>query len=72
MFGPPCPNCRSDNDWIPLKEGEECHCGWPATRNKAASFGDSELGIAIGVGLLVLAVCIGLSAVIAAVKYVLT
>jgi hypothetical protein len=34
MFGPPCHQCGSEFNWLMDKDGEECRCGWPHSRNE--------------------------------------
>jgi len=29
-FGPPCHQCGSEFNWLVGRDGEKCHCGWPA------------------------------------------
>lgn len=75
MFGPPCHNCGSDEDWLPGKDGEACRCGWPKTKKPqidATSFGDTHLGENLGCGIMLLSGGVGLAAVIAALKYAMT
>lgn len=73
MFGPPCHNCGSDENWLPGKDGEACRCGWPNKANteanepKTVAFGNTTLGATLGCALFVLAAGLGLAAIVAAI-----